>query len=90
MSFCLNSEVALKRAVVGCEIKDGSLGALSADAAGQLDVLGHDGDPLGVDGAQVGVLEQTDQVSLAGLLQSHHCGALETQVSLEILGDFPL
>ena len=33
------------------------LGTLSADTAGQLDVLGHDGDTLGVDGAQVGVLE---------------------------------
>jgi len=31
------------------------LGALSTDAASQLHVLGHDGDALGVDGAQVGV-----------------------------------
>ena len=64
-----------------------SLGALSADAAGQLDVLGHDGDTLGVDGAQVGVLEQTDQVGLAGLLESHDGGALEPQVGLEVLGN---
>ena len=28
-----------------------NLSALSADAAGQLDVLRHDGDTLGVDGA---------------------------------------
>ena len=33
------------------------LSSLSTDAAGQLDVLGHDGDTLGVDGAKVGVLE---------------------------------
>ena len=33
------------------------------DTAGQLDILGHDGDPLGVDGAEVGVLEESDQVS---------------------------
>jgi hypothetical protein len=45
------------------------LGTLAADATGQLDVLGHDGDALCVDGTQVGVLEETDQVSLAGLLQ---------------------
>ena len=64
------------------------LSALPADAAGQLDVFGHDGDPLGVDGAQVGVLEQTDQVGLAGLLESHDGGTLEAQVGLEILGDF--
>ena len=63
------------------------LGALSADTAGQLDVLGHDGHTLSVDGAQVGVLEETDQVSLAGLLQSHDGGALEAQVGLEVLGD---
>uniref|UniRef100_A0A671TM75 Core Histone H2A/H2B/H3 domain-containing protein n=1 Tax=Sparus aurata TaxID=8175 RepID=A0A671TM75_SPAAU len=71
----------------GCGAAD-RLSALSADAAGQLDVFGHDGDPLGVDGAQVGVLEETDQVSLAGLLQSHDSGALEAQVGLEVLSDF--
>ena len=63
------------------------LGPLSADAARQLDVLGHDGDTLGVDGAQVGVLEEADQVGLAGLLQGHDGAALEAQVGLEVLGD---
>ena len=60
---------------------------LSSDSSGQLDVLGHDGDPLGVDGAQVGVLEKSDEVSLAGLLESHDGRALEPQVGLEVLGD---
>ena len=46
-----------------------NLSSLSTDAAGQLDVLGHDGDTLGVDGAQVGVLKQPDEVGLTGLLQ---------------------
>jgi hypothetical protein len=41
------------------------LRALATDAAGELDVLGHDGDALGVDGAQVGVLEEADQVGLS-------------------------
>ena len=36
--------------------------ALAADAPGELNVFGHDGDALGVDGAQVGVLEEADQV----------------------------
>ena len=45
------------------------LRALTTDAAGELDVLGHDGHALGVDGAQVGVLEETNQVSLTGLLK---------------------
>ena len=65
-----------------------NLRALSANKAGQLDVLGHDMHPLCVDGTQFGVLEQTDQVSLAGLLQGHHGGALEAQVGLEEQGDF--
>ena len=63
------------------------LSTFATDTAGQLDVLGHDGDTLGVDGAQVGVLEQTDEVSLAGLLESHDSRGLESQVSLEVLGD---
>ena len=44
------------------------LGPLSPDPPGQLDVLWHDGHTLGVDGAEVGVLEQSDQVGLTGLL----------------------
>ena len=63
------------------------LGALATDAAGELDVLGHDGDALGVDGAQVGVLEEADEVSLRGLLQGGDGGGLEAEVRLEVLGD---
>jgi len=65
----------------------GRLGTLPADTTRQLDVFGHDGDALGVDGAQVGVLEQAHQVRLAGLLQRSNGGALEAQVGLEVLGD---
>ena len=64
-----------------------NLSTLSTDTAGKLDVLGHDGDTLGVDGAQVGVLKQTNEVSLASLLEGHDGGALEAEVSLEVLGD---
>lgn len=45
-----------------------SLSTLATNATGQLNVLGHNGDTLGVDGAQVGVLKQTDQVGLRGFL----------------------
>ena len=38
-------------------------GALTADSAGELHVLGHDGDSLGVDGAQVGVLEEAEKTT---------------------------
>ena len=65
----------------------GHLGTLTTDAAGKLDVLWHDGDTLGVDGTEVGVLEQTDEVSLGGLLEGEHSGGLEAEVGLEILGD---
>ena len=61
--------------------------ALAPDATGQLYVLGHDGNTLGVDGAQVGVLEKADQVGLGGLLQGQDGGALEAEVRLEVLGD---
>jgi len=63
------------------------LRALATDAAGQLDVLGHDGDALGVNGAQVGVLKETNQVGLACLLQRRDGLALKTQVGLEVLGN---
>ena len=63
------------------------LRSLPADAAGELHVLGHDGHTLGVDGSQVGVLEEAHEVSLGGLLQGEHGGALEAQVGLEVLGD---
>jgi len=65
------------------------LSPLSTDPPCELDVLGHDGDTLGVDGAQVGVLEQPDQVGLAGLLESSNSGRLEPEIGFEILSDFP-
>ena len=65
------------------------LSTLATDSPGQLDVLGHDGDPLGMDGTQVGVLKEANQVGLAGLLKSHDSRALEPQVSLEVLGNLP-
>jgi hypothetical protein len=64
-----------------------SLRALTTDAAGQLDVLGHDGDTLGVDGAQVGVLEQANEVSLSGLLEGENSRSLEAEIGLEVLSD---
>ena len=64
------------------------LGALATDAAGKLDVLGHDGHTLGVDGAKVGVFEKANEVSLGGFLEGKDSRALEAKVSLEILGDF--
>ena len=48
---------------------DEHLSSLSSDSSGQLDVLWHNGDTLGVDGAQIGVLKQTNEISLTSLLK---------------------
>ena len=69
-------------------VYSGSLVAFAPDSSGELDVLGHDGDSLGVDGAQVGVLEQTDQIGFGSFLQCEHCRRLEAEVRLEVLRDF--
>lgn len=49
---------------------------------------GHDGDSLGVDGAQVGVLKEPHQVDFACLLQCPDGGALEPG-GLKVLCDLP-
>ena len=46
-----------------CAINDSE--AVSPDALGQLQILGHNGHSLGMDGAEVGILEQRDQVGLS-------------------------
>ena len=71
-----------------CKFSKRNLSTFSSDSSCQLDVLWHDGDPLCVDGAEIGVFEKTDQVSFWGFLQSCDSSRLESQVSLEILGDF--
>lgn len=40
-----------------------------------------------MDGAEVGVLEETDEVSLSGLLEGEDSGALESEVVLELRSD---
>jgi len=64
-----------------------NLSALASDAACQLNVLGHDGHALRVDGTKVGILEESNKVRLTGLLKSEDCRGLKTEVSLEVLGD---
>jgi len=63
------------------------LRSLSSQSAGELDVLGLNGDTLGMDGAQVGILEQADEVCLNRLLESTDGGRLEAEVRLEVLGN---
>jgi hypothetical protein len=45
------------------------------------------GDALGVDGAEVGVLEERDKVSLDRLLEGADGRRLEAEIGLEILSD---
>ena len=62
------------------------LSSLSTDATSQLDILGHDGNTLGMDGAEIGVLKQTNQVCFSSLLEGQDSRGLEAEVRLEILG----
>ena len=62
--------------------------SLSSDSPGELHVLGHDSDPLSMDGTEVGVLKQSDEVGLSSFLQRQDSLRLETEVRLELSGDF--
>ncbi|KAF4373900.1 hypothetical protein F8388_007806 [Cannabis sativa] len=66
-----------------------NLSSLASNPTSQLNILRHDRNPLGVNGAQIGVFEQTHQVSLCSLLKSRHSTRLESKIGLEILSDFP-
>ena len=91
MMYGVNSRIRVVLINTGLAVSLGLTGdnlrSLATDSAGKLDVLGHDGDTLGVDGAQVGVLEQTNKVSLGGLLQGQDGRSLESEIGLEVLGD---
>lgn len=52
-----------------------------------MDILGLDRDTLSVDGAQVGILKQRDEISLDGLLEGTDGGRLEAKIRLEVLSD---
>ena len=45
------------------------------------------GNTLGVDGAEIGVFKERDEVSLDGLLESADGRGLEAEIRLEVLGD---
>ena len=52
----------------------------AANATGQLHVLGHDGDALGVDRAEVSILKERNEVRLRGLLQRQQSMALQPHI----------
>ena len=51
-----------------CGRGGGVSGSFSTDSPGQLDVLGHDGDPSGMDGTEVVILKQSHKVCFGSLL----------------------
>jgi hypothetical protein len=63
------------------------LRSLTTETAGELDVLGLNGDTLGVDGAEIGIFEEGHEVSLDGLLKSTDGGRLKSEIGLEVLGN---
>ena len=69
-------------------IKSNNSGSLTSDSSGELHVLWHDGNSLGVDGAEVSVLEESNHVGLSGFLESKDGGRLESKVGLEVGSDF--
>ena len=52
-------------------------GSATPNPLGELEILGHDGDPFGVDGAEHGVLEQDGEVRLRSLLKGQNSDSLE-------------
>jgi len=64
------------------------LSTLAPNASGELNVLWHDGHALGVNGAEIGVLKETNKVGLGGLLEGRDGRALEPEISLEVLRYF--
>jgi hypothetical protein len=63
------------------------LHSLTTDTTSQLHVLHLNGNSLGVDRSQVGVLKQSNEIRLTCLLQRSNGRGLETEISLEVLSD---
>jgi histone H3 len=61
--------------------------SLTTDATSELNVLGHDGDTLGVNGAEVGVFKESNEVGLSSFLEGQHGRALEAKVTLKVLSN---
>jgi len=55
--------------ITNTESYPASAAPYAPDSSGELNILLHDGDTLGVDGAQIGVLKQVHQEGLGSLLE---------------------
>ncbi len=61
--------------------------SVSSDSSCEVEILLHDGHSLGVDGAQVGVLKETDEVGLSSFLHSEECLGLEPDLIINAFSD---
>ena len=64
-------------------------GALSADAARELNVLGKYGHPFAMDGDKVSILKEASKIPLRGLLQRGASEPGEAKAAGKVLADFP-
>lgn len=71
-----------------CVLFVNDLSAFTANSPCQLYIFWHDRDTFGVNGAQIRVFEQADQVSFRRFLKGTYSGALKAQIGFEILRDF--
>lgn len=60
----------------------------TADTTSQMKILRIDGDTLAMDGTEVGIFKERDQVGLGGALQGQDSGRLEAKVATKIGGNF--
>ena len=65
------------------ENKSSGNGLLATETTSKSEILGLDRDSLRVDGCEVRVLKQRDEVCLGCLLEGHDGGGLEAKVGLE-------
>jgi hypothetical protein len=60
---------------------------LAANTARQLNVLGHDSNPLAMDGAEIGLLKQPNKVRLCAFLKSHKSMVPKQEIRPEVLSN---
>ena len=57
---------------------------VTSHSSGKLHVLSHDGDSLGMDGAEASILENADEIGLGCLLKGNECLSLESKVVVDV------
>jgi len=60
---------------------------LSADAAGEINVLLHDSDSLGVNGTKISIFEEAGEIALSSFLKSEKSLGLEAQLTVDPVAD---